>query len=81
MEVKTIDPRISPKIGPNLARNLKRLIEARGVTAYRVAKDAGISHRAMYCYLDPEGESDPATSVLIKLCRALHCQLSDLVSI
>jgi DNA-binding phage protein len=79
--VKTIDPKVNPKIGPNLARNLKRLMEAKGLTAYRVAKDSGISHPQIYRYLDAAESSDPSASTLIKLCGVLNCKLTDLLTI
>lgn len=81
MEVKTLDPKISPKIGPNFAKNLNRLLVKNGLTAYRLAKETGISQRSIYAYLDPTVDSDPTASILLRLCRVLHCEIGELLSI
>jgi DNA-binding Xre family transcriptional regulator len=58
---------------------LRELIDARGITPYRLAKDAGLSTNTIYGLL-----GDPTRSmswvVIAKLCAALDCQPGDFLT-
>lgn len=81
MDVKYADQKTRSKVAGNLAKNLRRLMAERGKTAYRVAKDADITMSRIYLFLDAEAESDPAVSTIVKLCKALDCEIGELVSL
>jgi len=81
MDVKTVDPKITPKIAPTFAKNLRRMMEEKGLNAYRLSEQTGLGSPSIYRFLDPKYSSDPTASTLLKLCRALQCELADLISL
>ena len=48
-----------------------------GVSQYRLAKDSGISQP--YLSRIESGERTPSISMLVRLCKALKCQVTDIL--
>ena len=59
----------------NISKNLKRLMENKGVTAYRVAKDLNVSQTSIKNWLD--GRS-PHEFMLDKISAYFGCSVSSL---
>lgn len=59
----------------NISRNLKRLMENKGVSAYRIAKDLNVSQTSIKNWLDG---SSPHEFMLDKISAYFGCSVSSL---
>lgn len=59
--------------------NLAKLLDARRITPYRLAKLTGLSVPSCYDLAKASVPPVVKTSTLDKLCKALHCQPGDLL--
>lgn len=59
----------------NISKNLKRLMEKKGVTAYRVAKDLNVSQTSIKNWLDG---GNPHEFMLDKISAYFGCSVSSL---
>lgn len=59
----------------NISKNLKRLMENKGVTAYRVAKDLNVSQTSIKNWLDG---GNPHEFMLDKISAYFGCSVSSL---
>ena len=59
----------------NISRNLKRLMENKGVSAYRLAKDLNVSQTSIKNWLDG---SNPHEFMLDKIAAYFGCSVSSL---
>lgn len=59
--------------------HLKRLLDAKGMTAYALAKELGITNSAAYKLARAEAMPRMSEEMLDALCRALDCQPGDLL--
>lgn len=57
---------------------LKQIRKSQNLTQHELAKLSGVSHQAI-SFIESMRRSDPQLSTALKLCRALHCSVYDLV--
>jgi DNA-binding Xre family transcriptional regulator len=59
--------------------NLPKLLEAKGITPYRLAKLTGLSVPSAYALAKPPVPATLKTATVELLCKALDCQPGDLL--
>lgn len=61
--------------------NLTKLLDAKGLTPYRLAKLTGLSVPSAYALAKPAVPPTLKTATVEKLCKALDCTPGDLLTI
>ncbi|HZJ15831.1 MAG TPA: helix-turn-helix transcriptional regulator [Chthoniobacteraceae bacterium] len=59
--------------------NLPKLLDAKGITPYRLAKLTGLSVPSAYTLAKPAVPATLKTSTLVAICKALDCTPGDLL--
>jgi len=71
-----------PYVGGMVRLRLRKLLQAKGLTPYRLAKTSGLSLKTIYKLTREDGRFDRiAADTMARICQSLDCQPGDLLEL